>query len=150
MFDQLGVVVFRLLLIVRTHQAKAEAIAELSRRFAARVTFVAAKVTKTASRRTHADATHRCPALLAKQGTAPKLASLKQGASSALLCSGARRALTARSGKAKSHSKREAKAKAKAKAKAEMLLSTSSEPQRFLSKGNARLHQGAAALSCCS
>jgi hypothetical protein len=38
---------------------------ELSRRFAARVTFVAAKVTKTASRRTHADAAHRSPALLA-------------------------------------------------------------------------------------
>jgi len=48
---------------------------------------------------TRADAAHRCPALLAKQGTAPKLASLKQGASSALLGCGARRALRLRQGK---------------------------------------------------
>jgi len=59
----------------------------------ARPSFVAAKEGKTASRRTRADAAHRSPALLAKQGTAPKLASLKQGASSALLGCGARRAL---------------------------------------------------------
>jgi hypothetical protein len=46
-----------------------------------RVTFVSAKVTKTICARTRADAMklHRCPALLDRSGTAPKLASLRQG-----------------------------------------------------------------------
>jgi hypothetical protein len=46
-----------------------------------RVTFVTAKVTKTTCARTRADAVklHRCPALLGRSGTAPKLASLRHG-----------------------------------------------------------------------
>ncbi|WP_175485673.1 hypothetical protein [Pseudoxanthomonas sp. GM95] len=79
--------------------------AKLSRRFAARVTFVAAKVTKTASRRTLAAAARRCPALLEEDGTSPKLASLRQGDSAAVSFSDARLALRLRQGKQRAKTK---------------------------------------------